>query len=111
MTDYDEIKYEVARANARARIAATPVIMSTLAANLPQVKLPFNLFEVGTLWKEDEEGPFLWLVPQSHFDQVPDGAAMVSITGDVKIKGVHDIDQDTRGGFLAFGFFGPQLAH
>lgn len=50
------------------------------------------------MWDED-----LLLIPLSMFDCVPDGAVLTSIMGDKKVKGKDYIDNDTRGGLLAYG--------
>ena len=50
----------------------------------------------------DESG--LLLIPRRLYKNVPFGTKLLSINGETKIKGKHMIDQDTRGGFLAFGW-------
>jgi len=45
----------------------------------------------------------LLLIPQSLYNRLPDGIILTSISGDVVTKGIEYIDQDTRGGMLAFG--------
>lgn len=37
-------------------------------------------------------------------DQLPDGTVLTGIDGEKKIKGVDQIDTDTRDGFSAYGF-------
>ena len=51
-------------------------------------------------WTND--GPYL--IPLSLWDKVPDGTELVSINGNVVVKGVDPIHLDTRHGLLAFGF-------
>lgn len=45
----------------------------------------------------------LLLIPLSMYERVPNGAVLTSISGDRKVKGKDYIDNDTRGGLLAFG--------
>jgi hypothetical protein len=47
--------------------------------------------------------PVLYLCPASDYEYVPDGTIMVSINGKEYIKGKDYIDDDTRGGLLAYG--------
>lgn len=44
------------------------------------------------------------LITPEHFEELEDGTALVSITGEVSVKGMDEIDLDTRGGFIAYGF-------
>ena len=44
------------------------------------------------------------LTPEEYQD-LPDDIVLISISGEKKIKGVDYVDQDTRGGFLAWGLF------
>jgi hypothetical protein len=59
------------------------------------------------MWDKDEDT--LWLLTPEEFLRVPDGLELVSILGDVKVKGTDDIDQDTRFGMIAWGFRESQL--
>ena len=54
-------------------------------------------------WGRWDEKSGLFLCPESQWSQVPDGIALTSISGDVKVKGRDHIDQDTRFGMLAYG--------
>ena len=45
----------------------------------------------------------LYLIPLSDWKNWPNGIEVTSILGDTKIKGKDYIDEDTRGGLLAFG--------
>lgn len=47
----------------------------------------------------------LYLIPESDFDNWPQGVVLTSILGNRVIKGKDPIDMDTRGGLLAFGIF------
>lgn len=49
------------------------------------------------------DGKTLYLCPEVEFDRVPNGTAMCSISGERVVKGRDPIDNDTRGGYLAFG--------
>jgi hypothetical protein len=44
------------------------------------------------------------LIQPDHFDHLPKGTVLTSFNGARKAKGVDYIDNDTRGGFLAYGF-------
>lgn len=56
----------------------------------------------------DWDGQGLLLVPLALFAHIPNGAALTSISDEVLIKGKDSIDEDTRGGFLAFGVIPEQ---
>jgi hypothetical protein len=43
------------------------------------------------------------LITPVEFAALPDGTELISIMGDIKVKGIDYIDDDTRGGYLAFG--------
>lgn len=96
-------------AEPRARAAAEPAIRAVLAAELPGVVLPRDIrSECGV--RDDMEGAAkLWLLKPEHLDLIPDGTSLVSIMWEVVIKGVDEIDPDTRGGCLAFGLFDAQI--
>lgn len=100
----------VAQAKARARAAAEPTIRAVLAAELPIVVLPFDLRAEGGVWDDTSGAAKLWLLRPEHLPRVPDGAALVSIMGEVRIKGLDEIDTDTRGGCLAVGLLDAQIA-
>ena len=46
----------------------------------------------------------VWLITPEQFQQLPDGTELTSISGEKKVKGQDKVDQDTRFGYLAFGF-------
>lgn len=46
----------------------------------------------------------LTLIPLWAFNYIADGESLKSISGDVKTKGKDEIDLDTRGGCIAWGF-------
>ena len=54
-------------------------------------------------WMRWSNGDTLRLCPETDFPNVPDGIAMYSISGTVHVKGRDYIDDDTRGGILAYG--------
>lgn len=54
-------------------------------------------------WRKWSKDTGLLLCPESQFASLPDGIALYSIFGDVKVKGRDYIDEDTRGGCLAYG--------
>ena len=53
-------------------------------------------------WKLDD-GRKITLVTPHEFAQLPDGTALIAIDGERVVKGTDYIDNDTRGGYLAFG--------
>lgn len=60
------------------------------------------LKESGALWEIN--GLRLSLVTPEEFAEIPDGRELYTITGLRIVKGVDRIDNDTRGGYLAYGF-------
>lgn len=46
----------------------------------------------------------IMLIPLRLWDRIPQGTQLVSIHGDVAVKGKDEIDLDTRAGLLAWGF-------
>jgi len=56
-------------------------------------------------WDERQDG--LYLLTPEEFEQIPDGVALTSITGDVRVKGIDYIDSDVRFGHLAYGIKNP----
>lgn len=54
-------------------------------------------------WPAWSEIAGLRLCPAREFDKLPNGIAMWSISGAVKVKGRDYIDDDTRGGCIAYG--------
>ncbi len=61
------------------------------------------------VWDDKEENPLRLITPEQ-FHDLPDGTLLVSIAGKAKIKGLDDIDLDTRYGCIAWGFRESQLA-
>lgn len=49
------------------------------------------------------DGRILELVTPEEFEALPDGTVLYSIIGERVTKGVDDIDDDTRAGYIAFG--------
>jgi hypothetical protein len=58
-------------------------------------------------WAHDEDP--LWLLKPEELPEVPDGAELTCISGEVFTKGVDRIDGDTRAGLLAYGLRESQL--
>jgi hypothetical protein len=54
-----------------------------------------------TLWSADTQ---LMLITPAEYETLPDGIVLTDINGKKYTKGKDYVDQDTRGGFLAFGF-------
>lgn len=50
-----------------------------------------------------EKDLIIELIHEDDFSKVPDGTELYSIFGRKVVKGVDEIDTDTRGGYLAFG--------
>lgn len=44
------------------------------------------------------------LITSAHFSRLPEGVTLICIDGSNAVKGTDRIDDDTRGGFLAYGF-------
>jgi hypothetical protein len=57
-------------------------------------------------WEEKGEET-LWLFTPAEFDKLPNGIELESISGSRSVKGKDYIDDDTRGGHLAFGVRNP----
>ena len=107
MTDpHADVRHRVAVANARAHSAARPVIRAVLAAELPPVDLLFDPRTEGRKWGD---AAALWLLRPEHLPHVPDGTVLVSVRSETAIVGVDQIDDDTRGGYLAWGVLDAQL--
>jgi len=56
-------------------------------------------------WNDETE---LHLCPLAQLPDLPDGIALHSISGAVAVKGRDPIDDDTRGGFIAYGIIPGQ---
>ncbi len=50
-----------------------------------------------------KDGRTIYLLTPEQFSGLADGTKVISINGAEKTKGVDDIDQDTRFGYLAWG--------
>lgn len=48
-------------------------------------------------------GSVIYLLTPEQFADLPDGTEVISIMNEKKIKGKDYVDDDTRGGYLAFG--------
>ena len=46
----------------------------------------------------------LMLIPLSKYEEIADGEILTCIDGTHAVKGKDNIDLDTRGGFIAYGF-------
>lgn len=55
------------------------------------------------VWDYDEK-PILVLITPEFYDTLPDGTILHGIAGTKAVKGKDHIDQDTRGGYIAWGF-------
>ena len=108
-TQFSEVRTRVAAANARARAAAEPAIRAVLAAELPPADLPFDPRTEGGKWDDTSGAAALWLLRPEHLPLIPDGTVLVSIRVATAIVGDDQIDDDTRGGYLAWGVLDAQL--
>ena len=66
--------------------------------------MPFNpkSRQLQNAWDDTEDK--LWLLTPEEFNTVPDGEVLTSINGRKVTVGQDKIDQDTRFGYIAFGF-------
>lgn len=96
---------EADRAAAKARLEAQEQALRDASGVLPQVTLDFDPRH--SKW-DDAPDP-LWLLTPAEYERVPDGATLVCISGERKVKGTDYIDQDTRFGCIAWGFLDSQI--
>lgn len=73
------------------------------------VSAPVNRFEVGSFFGSGS-GQFIYLLTPDALRDLPDGTEVIGIFGDVKIKGVDYLDDDTRGAFTAWGLSDEEFA-
>jgi hypothetical protein len=52
-------------------------------------------------------GKVIYLVTPEEFAKLPKGTPLLSINGREVVKGIHYVDGDTRGGYLAYGVLIP----
>lgn len=67
-------------------------------------KISESIFPVTRAPWELKDGTIIELIRPEEFATLPDGTVLRSIRGETKVKGTDYCDNDTRGGFLAFGF-------
>ena len=60
-----------------------------------------ELLNLGFRWWDEKHE--LLLVPLKLFNQIPDGTEFTCISGEKAVKGKDPIDDDTRGGLMAYG--------
>jgi len=53
----------------------------------------------------------LMLIPLTHLGCIPDGTVLHCINGNKYVVGKDEIDDDTRGGILAYGIFPRTVTH
>lgn len=87
------------------RLAAQDQALVDLTGKLPPALIEFDPRH--SKW-EDTADP-LWLLTPDEFGMVPAGSTLVCISGETAVKGRDEIDQDTRGGCMAWGFLDSQL--
>lgn len=64
-------------------------------------------------WKEEpgsEENP-LWLLTPAELPMVPAQTTLHCIDGTIAVKGIDNIDTDTRGGYIAYGILESELTN
>jgi len=57
-------------------------------------------------WSNEDSNP-LWLITKEEFDRLPTGIELECINGKKYVKGIDNIDDDTRYGHLAYGVRDP----
>lgn len=62
----------------------------------------------GNRWSDRQSDP-LWLLTPAELAEMPDGTELVCINGSRNVVGTDDIDDDTRGGYIAYGLLESQL--
>lgn len=63
---------------------------------------PRGTIKPGSLFNSSNDT--LYLLKPAQIESLPKGTVLTSISGEQKIKGIDYIDDDTRGGFTAYGF-------
>jgi hypothetical protein len=61
-----------------------------------------------TMWTLNDGTKILLLTPEA-FGLLEDGTEVISIHGQRALKGVHQIDEDTRYGYMAWGLEPPPV--
>jgi hypothetical protein len=94
-----------------------PMTSSPRARTFPFVPRYFTeRFASETKDKDEEDTARVWLLTPLEFDDLPNGTKVTSFFANAAgvkrtlIKGTDDIDQDTRGGYMAFGLLKSQFA-
>lgn len=87
------------------RLAAQDQTLIDLSGKLPRALIEFDPRH--NRWDEADDP--LWLLTPDEFAMVPDGSTLVCISGETGVKGRDEIDLDTRGGCIAWGFLDSQL--
>lgn len=66
---------------------------------------------MATKWRiyYGEADEVIMLLTPDEFSRLPIGTALISIFGDEKVKGIDYIDDDTRGGHMAYGLTEPDV--
>lgn len=79
-------------------------------SNLPKALIEFNPWsrQTRTVWGAGDKD-HLWLLKPDELELIPDGTTLVCINGTTKVVGQDYIDNDTRGGLLAYGLRESQL--
>ncbi len=98
------------RQAAAERLEVAETAIRDASGAVPPVRLPFNPTsrQRQQRWSSRHDDP-LWLLTPAEFGWLPDGTTLICIDGHRVVKGVDSIDQDTRGGYLAFGLLESQI--
>lgn len=93
------------------RLELAEVAICEASGDVPQAIVEFDPMsrQNGNRWSDRQDDP-LWLLTPAELEMVPDGTVLVCISGERVVKGVDEIDDDTRGGYIAYGLLGSQLA-
>lgn len=91
------------------RQAAQEQALTDLSGNVPVALIEFDPLSRQRQNPWDERDDKLWLLTPDEFGMLPDGVTLVCISGETAVKGIDDIDQDTRFGMIAWGLLDSQL--
>jgi len=58
--------------------------------------------------KPDPDGKQIYLIPGRDYKNIAPGTVLFSIFGERKVMGTDSVDDDTRGGYLAYGVIPSQ---
>ena len=94
---------------AAARLAALDQAIDDLSGVVPRALVEFDPESRRNNNAWDDRANKLWLLTPVELEMIPAGTALVCISGCIVIKGIDEIDGDTRVGYLAYGLLNSQL--